>query len=146
MTEVYTGLPIGKKVAEYAIVSKVAEAAIPILANQEYVPVIKGTANYQVLAATDSAATVIGFAKRPTNLALSVTSIPISTKLDVVVAGVIKIPTGAGVTINDYLEVHSTTTQVATLTVSAVGDFAKCVARALDTLGAAGDCYVKIGL
>lgn len=145
MAERYTGLPTGKKISEYATITRVAEAAIPILANQEYVPVIKGTANYQVLAATAAATTVVGFAKRPSTLALSAVSIPIGTTLTIVVAGVIKVPVSGASTAYGYLAVHTTTTQLVALSFAAEGDLAKCVARAID-VGTDTDIYVKVGL
>ncbi len=146
MAEQYTGLPLGKKVVELAVVTKVAEAAIPILASQEYVPVIAGTADYQVLAATDSATTVLGFAKRPTSLALSATSIPISTEVTVVTLGVVKVPVNGALAVGNYVEVHSTTTQVAALTIDTYDDYTKAVGKSLTKLGASGDAYIRLGL
>ncbi len=146
MAEQYTGLPLGRKVVELATCTKVAEAAIPILASQEYVAVIGGTADYQVKAATDSATTVLGFAKRPTSLALSATSIPIDTELTVVTMGVVKVPHNGTLAVGDWVEVHSTTTYTAVLVIDTYDDYTKAVGKSLTYLAGSGNAYIKIGL
>lgn len=103
-------------IVEQGILTRVAEGAITFATGAHYAPVIQGTAADQVLAATDSATTVIGFAMKP----MTKDSIETGDTVDIVTDGsIIQQYVTATVTVDDCLEVHSTITQLATLTPAA---------------------------
>lgn len=105
----------GHVITEVGVITRVAEAAITFQTGVLYAPVIQGTAADQVLAATDSAATVIGFVKKPMTADLIATG----DTVDVITEGsIIKQYVSGTVAVNDPLEVHSTVTQLAKLTVA----------------------------
>ncbi|WP_406660894.1 hypothetical protein V7O66_13805 [Methanolobus sp. ZRKC3] len=137
----------GYKITEDQIITRVAEGAIAFADGAWYAPVIEGTSTDQIKAATDSAATVVGFVKKPTEK----DSIEDGDACSVVLVGLIKIPANGAVTINDFLEVHSTVTQVATLTpdttsaATLLADLKKCVAIAKSSQAATGNIWVQIG-
>lgn len=131
----------GYQITEDQIVTRVAEGAIAFADGAQYAPVIEGTSTDQIKAATDSAATVLGFVKKPTEA----DSIVDGDTCNVVLSGLIKVPTGGAVTINSPVEVHSTITQVAALSYSAIADLTKCVGIAKSSVGSAGNIWLQVG-
>ena len=121
-------------------VTRAAEGAITFATGCEFAPVIVGSAATQVKAATDSATTVIGFARKPT----TADSIADGDAVDIAVSGVVAAYVSGTVTVNDPLEVHSTVTQVAKLTLSAYTDITKRVARVVIGRTGAGLAWVEV--
>ncbi|WP_135612763.1 hypothetical protein [Methanococcoides sp. AM1] len=137
----------GYKITEDQIVTRVAEGAIAFATGAQYAPVIEGTSTSQIKAATDSAATVVGFVKKPTGK----DSIEDGDACDVVLSGLIKVPAAAAVTINSFLEVDATVTKVAafdpdtTTAITLLADLRKNVGVAKSSVGAAGDIWIQVG-
>lgn len=132
----------GFNITECGMITRVAEAAIAFQAGTWYAPVMQGTAADQVLAATDSATTVIGFVRKP----MTKDSIETGDTVDVLTDGsIIKQYVSATVTVDDCLQVHSTVTQLAILTPGAAATFlAARVAVVLSPRTGAGLTWVMI--
>ena len=131
----------GYVIEEGGVLTRVAEAAIVFGDGCEYAPVIQGTSVSQVLQATDSAVTVLGFVKKPLY-----GTIVAGDTVDVVTRGIIRMRAAAGVVMNDPVEVHSVVTEVAQLVVvSPVTTLEPKVGRAL-TAVSANMIWLEIGI
>jgi len=131
----------GHSIKEEGVITRVAEAAIAFQTGVLYAPVIQGTAADQVLAATDSAATVIGFVKKP----MMADSIALGDTVDVVTEGsIIKAYVSETVVVNDPLEVHSTVTQLNKLALSAYTDITKRCANVVSPRTGVGVTWIRV--
>ena len=132
----------GDSIVECGVITRVAEDAITFATGAMYAPVIQGSAADQVLAATDSAATVIGFVKKP----MTADSIAVGDTVDVVTDGsIIQQYVTATVTVDDCLEVHSVVNQLAILTpADTAAFFSKRVANVLSPRTNAGLTWVRV--
>lgn len=132
----------GNSIVECGILSRVAEAAITFATGAWYAPVIQGTAANQVLPATDSATTVIGFVRKPT----TADSIADEDTVDVVTDGsIIQQYVTATVTVDDCLEVHSVVNQLAILTpADTAAFFGKRVANVVSPRTGAGLTWIRV--
>jgi len=131
----------GFKITENAVVTRVAETAIAFATGAEYAPVIEGTTTGQIKAATDSATTVIGYVKKPTNA----DTIAQYDACSVVVDGLIKVKANGAVAMNSPVEVHSVVTEVAALTYAVIGDLAKCCGIAKSSQAVTGFIWLLVG-
>ena len=132
----------GSSIVECGVLTRVAEGAIAFATGAMYAAVIQGTAADQVLPATDSAATVIGFARKP----MTADSIADEDTVDVVTDGsIIQQYVTATVTVDDCLEVHSVVTQLAILTpADTAAFFSKRVANVVSPRTGAGLTWVRV--
>lgn len=131
----------GNSITECGVITRVAEGAITFATGATYAPAIQGTAADQVLAATDSATTVIGFVRKP----MTADSIAAGDTVDVLTDGsIIQQYVSATVTVDDCLEVHSTVNQLAVLTLSAYTNILDRVAVVLAPRTGAGLTWVMV--
>jgi len=131
----------GHSIVETGIITRVAEGAITFATGAQYAPVIQGTAADQILAATDSATTVIGFVRKP----MTKDSIETGDTVDVLTDGsIIQQYVTATVTVDDCLEVHSVVNQLAILSVAAYTNILERVAVVLTPRTGAGLTWVMV--
>lgn len=132
----------GNSIVECGILTRVAEGAITFAAGTTYAAVIQGTAADQVLAATDSATTVIGFVRKP----MTADAIAEGDTVDILTDGsIIQQYVTATVTVDDCLEVHSTVNQLAILTpADTAAFFGTRVANVVAPRTGAGLTWVRI--